>query len=57
MAPISDLAYQNKAVIYDFLFKASAETLVTIAADPCSGSQPSFPMSACGCRTLLPAGS
>jgi hypothetical protein len=24
---------------------------------PCSGSQPSFPMSACGCRTLLPAGS
>jgi hypothetical protein len=34
LAPISDLAYQNKAVIYDFLFKASAETLVTIAADP-----------------------
>jgi len=26
--------YQNKAVIYDLLFKASAETLTTIAADP-----------------------
>jgi hypothetical protein len=33
-APISDIAYQNKAAIYDILFKASAETLVTIAADP-----------------------
>jgi hypothetical protein len=33
-APISDITYQNKAVIYDILFKASAETLVTIAADP-----------------------
>ena len=33
-APISDIAYQNKAVIYDLLFKASAETLITIAADP-----------------------
>ncbi len=33
-APIADIAYQNKAVIYDLLFKASAETLVTIAADP-----------------------
>jgi hypothetical protein len=32
-APISDIAYQNKAVIYDLLFKASAETLTTIAAD------------------------
>ena len=31
---IADIAYQNKAVIYDLLFKASAETLVTIAADP-----------------------
>ena len=26
-APIADIAYQNKAVIYDLLFKASAETL------------------------------
>jgi hypothetical protein len=33
-APIGDIAYQNKAVIYDLLFKASAETLITIAADP-----------------------
>ena len=33
-APISDIAYQNKAVIYDLLFKAAAETLPTIAADP-----------------------
>ena len=33
-APIADIAYQNKAVIYDILFKASAETLITIAADP-----------------------
>ena len=33
-APISDLAYQNKEVIYDILFKASAETMLTIAADP-----------------------
>ena len=32
--PIADIAYQNKAVIYDLLFKASAETLITIAADP-----------------------
>ena len=28
------IAYHNKAVIYDLLFKASAETLRTIAADP-----------------------
>ena len=33
-AKIADIAYQNKAVIYDILFKASAETLITIAADP-----------------------
>ncbi len=33
-APIGDIAYHNKAVIYDLLFKASAETLTTIAADP-----------------------
>lgn len=31
---ITDIAYQNKAVIYDLLFKAAAETLITIAADP-----------------------
>jgi hypothetical protein len=33
-AQIADIAYQNKAVIYGLLFKASAETLITIAADP-----------------------
>ena len=33
-AAIGDIAYQNKAVIYDLLFKATAETLLTIAADP-----------------------
>ncbi len=32
--PISDIAYQNKAVIYAILFKAASETLITIAADP-----------------------
>ena len=29
---IGDIAYQNKAAIYDLLFKAGAETLLTIAA-------------------------
>jgi hypothetical protein len=33
-AEIGDIAYTNKAVIYDALFKASAETMLTIAADP-----------------------
>src|SRR5215470_14954901 len=33
-APIADIAYQNKAQIYAILFKATAETLLTIAADP-----------------------
>ncbi len=33
-AEISDIAYQNKAVIYDALFKASSETMLRIAADP-----------------------
>ena len=32
--PIADIAYHNKAVIYDLLFKASAETTLKIAADP-----------------------
>ena len=31
---IGDIAYQNKRVIYDLLFKASAQTMLTIAADP-----------------------
>jgi Putative transposase/Transposase zinc-binding domain len=33
-AAIADLAYHNKAVIYDALFKASSEALLTITADP-----------------------
>ena len=33
-AQIADLAYQNKAIIYDLLFKASAATLSTVAHDP-----------------------
>ena len=33
-AAVADLAYQNKEVIYDILFRASAETMLTIAADP-----------------------
>ena len=33
-ALISDIAYANKAVVYDLLFQASAETLQTIAGDP-----------------------
>src|ERR1700730_2095893 len=31
---IGDIAYQNKAVIYDLLFKASSESMLRIAADP-----------------------
>src|SRR5438132_753438 len=30
---IGDIAYQNKVVVYDLLFKASAQTMLTIAAD------------------------
>jgi hypothetical protein len=33
-APIGQIAYHNKAVIYGLLFQAAAETLLTIAADP-----------------------
>jgi Putative transposase/Transposase zinc-binding domain len=33
-SPLADIAYQNKAVVYDILFKAAAETMLTIAADP-----------------------
>ena len=31
---IGDIAYQNKAVIYDLLMKVSADVMLTIAADP-----------------------
>jgi hypothetical protein len=33
-AEIADLAFQNKALIYDLLFKAASETMSIIAADP-----------------------
>ena len=32
--PLADIAYHNKAVVYDLLLKTAAETLITIAADP-----------------------
>ena len=33
-AEVADIAYQNKAVVYDILLKAASQTLLTIAADP-----------------------
>ncbi len=33
-AQLRDIAYQNKRVVYDLLMKSSAETTLTIAADP-----------------------
>jgi hypothetical protein len=33
-APAAEIAFQNKAAVYAILFKAAAETLSTIAADP-----------------------
>ncbi|HXN43090.1 MAG TPA: IS91 family transposase, partial [Xanthobacteraceae bacterium] len=33
-AEIAPIAYQNKSVVYDLLFRTSSETLLTIAADP-----------------------
>jgi hypothetical protein len=33
-APLRDIAYQNKRVIYHLLMKAAAQTTLTIAADP-----------------------
>jgi hypothetical protein len=33
-APIGAIAFQNKAAVYDLLFRTAAETLTTIAADP-----------------------
>ena len=31
---VAEIAFQNKAVVYDILFRATSETLRTIAADP-----------------------
>ena len=33
-APIAAVAFQNKAVVYDLLFRTAADTLLAIAADP-----------------------
>src|SRR6187200_3100329 len=33
-APVAAIAFQNKAVVYDLLFRTAADTLLTIAADP-----------------------
>jgi len=33
-AEVADIAWQNKAVVYDLLFRAAADTMLTIAADP-----------------------
>ena len=33
-AEIAPIAFQNKAIVYDLLFRTAAETLLTIAADP-----------------------
>jgi len=33
-APAAAIAYQNKAVVYDILFRSASETLLTIARDP-----------------------
>jgi Putative transposase/Transposase zinc-binding domain len=32
--PVAAVAFQNKAVVYDLLFRTAADTLLTIAADP-----------------------
>ena len=33
-AEVADIALQNKAIVYDLLFRAASETMMTIAADP-----------------------
>jgi hypothetical protein len=33
-AEVADIAFHNKALAYDLLFKAASETMLTIAADP-----------------------
>jgi hypothetical protein len=33
-AEIADIAFHNKALVYDLLFKAASETMLAIAADP-----------------------
>ncbi|MEF2074914.1 IS91 family transposase [Consotaella aegiceratis] len=33
-AEVADIAFHNKALVYDLLFRAASETMITIAADP-----------------------
>jgi len=33
-AEVADIAAQNKAAVYDLLFRAASQTMLTIAADP-----------------------
>src|SRR4029453_1472170 len=33
-AKVADIAFQNKAMVYDLLFRAASEATLTIAADP-----------------------
>jgi hypothetical protein len=33
-AEVADIAFQNKGAVYDLLFRAASETMLTIAADP-----------------------
>ena len=32
-AEVADIAFHNKVLVYDLLFKAASETMLTIAAD------------------------
>ena len=33
-APVADIAFHNRAAVYDLLFKAASQTMLTVAADP-----------------------
>src|SRR3954467_3113290 len=41
--PVAAVAFQNKAVVYDLLFRTAADTLLTIAADPEAPRRPDRP--------------
>jgi hypothetical protein len=49
-AEVADVAFHNKALIYDLLFKAASETMLTIAADPKHLGAASPPCSTHGAR-------
>ncbi len=58
-AEIADIAWQNKALVYDLLFRAASETMLTIAADPMRTNRKSAvsPLSASSRLTASPASS